>query len=137
MRRRVRMPTQPANSDWAARSDLASDELEGRGVGTQGLDQAAQYIAGQFAAAGLNTKLFEGTPFQRFKMTTGAELGTKNEVALVAPGKDGQPNTVLSLKLKVDFNPSALGGSASSTYRWYLSATASPTRMTNTTTTPT
>src|SRR5207244_9688490 len=34
---------------------LASDELEGRGVGTHGLDLAADYVAAQFTAPGLRT----------------------------------------------------------------------------------
>ena len=49
---------------------LASDELEGRGVGTKGLDLAAEYIAAQFVQAGLKTELFDGTPFQTFVMPT-------------------------------------------------------------------
>ena len=32
---------------------LASDDLEGRGVGTEGLNTASKYIHDQFAAAGL------------------------------------------------------------------------------------
>jgi len=32
---------------------LASDELQGRGNGTPGLERAADYIAGQFKASGL------------------------------------------------------------------------------------
>ena len=36
---------------------LASDQLEGRGVGTKGLDLAAEFIARQFAEAGLKTQL--------------------------------------------------------------------------------
>ena len=42
---------------------LASDALEGRGVGTAGLDKAADYIAGEFKRIGLKTNLFDGTPF--------------------------------------------------------------------------
>ena len=34
---------------------LASEELEGRGVGTKGIDLAAEYIAGRFAEYGLKT----------------------------------------------------------------------------------
>ena len=34
---------------------LSSDELEGRGVGTAGLDKAAEYIAQKFAEYGLRT----------------------------------------------------------------------------------
>src|SRR5579863_8035423 len=54
---------------------LASDELEGRGVGTKGLDQAADFIAGQFAAAGLKISVFDGGPFQKFNMVVATEQG--------------------------------------------------------------
>ena len=51
---------------------LASDELEGRGVGTKGIDQAAHYIADQFRRDGLKPlPTFDGY-FQRFEMNTGA-----------------------------------------------------------------
>ena len=43
---------------------LASDEFEGRGPGTKGIDLAADYIAKQFADAGLKTDLYDGSPFQ-------------------------------------------------------------------------
>jgi len=45
---------------------LSSDELEGRRLGSAGLDLAADYIAEQFKSAGLKTDLYEGTPFQKF-----------------------------------------------------------------------
>ncbi len=45
---------------------LSSDELEGRGLGSKGLDLAADYIAQQFKDIGLKTDLYDGTPFQRF-----------------------------------------------------------------------
>lgn len=45
---------------------LASDELKGRGIRTAGIDLAADYIADQFAQAGLRTDLFNGTPFHPF-----------------------------------------------------------------------
>ena len=51
---------------------LASDELEGRGVGTAGIDKAADFLATEFNKLGLKTDLFDGTPFQKFKITTGA-----------------------------------------------------------------
>lgn len=90
---------------------LASDELEGRGIGTRGLDLAADYIAAQFAEIGLTTELYEGTPFQTFNMSTGAKLGETNEVALVRTGDDAQSTERLELKLDDDFTPLALGGS--------------------------
>ena len=40
---------------------LASDELEGRGIGTKGLNKAADYIREQFKDAGLDVKIRPGT----------------------------------------------------------------------------
>ena len=65
---------------------LASDELDGRGVGTEGLDQAADYLASQFRELGLETEWFEDDgPFQKFTVTSKTELGAeeKNRLALV------------------------------------------------------
>jgi len=45
---------------------LSYDELEGRRLGSAGLDLAADYVAEQFKSAGLKTDLYEGTPFQKF-----------------------------------------------------------------------
>jgi Peptidase family M28/PDZ domain len=89
---------------------LASDELEGRGPGTKGIDLAAQYIADQFADAGLKTQLYDGTPFQKFNMVTGTELGKPNRAALVGPAVDGHAKKI-ELKLDQDFTPMAIGGS--------------------------
>ena len=54
-------------SDSAARmlediKILASDEFEGRGVGTAGLDKAADYVAEQFQQAGLDVSVVDGGP---------------------------------------------------------------------------
>jgi hypothetical protein len=90
---------------------LSSDALEGRGVGTQGLDLAAQYIANEFRDIGLKTDLFDGGPFQTFNVTTGAKLASPNELTLVGPaGEDGTPRRV-PLEIGKDFNPLAIGGS--------------------------
>ena len=52
---------------------LASDELEGRMIGTPGIEQAADYIAGTFSKLGLQPlPTFEGY-FQPFKMITRVE----------------------------------------------------------------
>jgi len=90
---------------------LASDELEGRGVGTQGLDRAADYVAGQFKELGLKTDVIDGGPFQKFKMTTGASLGPDNSLTLVAPAQGGKEPRQVELKLGEQFNPLAIGGS--------------------------
>ena len=93
---------------------LSSDALEGRGVGTNGLDKAADYIASEFAKAGLQTELFDGSPFQVFQEPADAELGPaeENTIQFVGPAGEGQdePQRV-SLELGADFNPMALGGS--------------------------
>jgi Zn-dependent M28 family amino/carboxypeptidase len=74
---------------------LASDALKGRGNGTPELDQAAEYIAALFKQAGLVPMGDNGTYFQNFEVTTGAELGPKNELEIA--GK--------SLKIDEDFVP--------------------------------
>jgi len=90
---------------------LASDELEGRGVGTKGLDVAADYIASQFREIGLKTDIYDGAPFQRFKMTTGASLGANNQLTFVGPGASPGEAKRIELKLGEQFNPLAIGGS--------------------------
>jgi hypothetical protein len=95
----------------AAVKYLASDELEGRGVGTHGIDLAADYIAQQFAALKLNTRLFDGTPFQKFKITADVQLGSPNQVSLVGPGDKAGTTKTISWKLGEDCNPLAIGGS--------------------------
>jgi len=93
---------------------LASDELEGRGVGTAGIDKAADFLAAEFNKLGLKTDLFDGTPFQKFKITTGAELGPNDANKLLLQGppeKEGAEPKKLDLALNKDFTPLAMGGS--------------------------
>jgi len=91
---------------------LASDELEGRGVGTQGIDRAADYIASQFAQAGLKTRLFDGSPFQTFRMTATATLGTNNQLVIQGPvPKEGGRPQRTELQLHADFVPLSMSGS--------------------------
>src|SRR5258708_34966724 len=61
---------------------LASDELKGRGDGSPELDRAADYIAEQFRLAGLSPAGGANSYFQGFEITTGAELGAKNEFSV-------------------------------------------------------
>lgn len=63
---------------------LASEDLAGRGNGSPGLDAAAEYIAKQFGAAGLEPSGDDGTFFQRFDMITGLSLQPGNAVTLHA-----------------------------------------------------
>lgn len=85
---------------------LSSDELEGRGVGTEGLNKAAEYLAGEFKKLGLKTELFDGTPFQKFEITVSTEMGPKEQNVLALEGPEKH-----ELKLGSDFNPLAAGGS--------------------------
>jgi len=60
---------------------LASEEMKGRGNGSEELNQAADYIARRFRAFGLRPG-GEGRSFlQHFMMTVGAKLGTGNALA--------------------------------------------------------
>ena len=54
---------------------LADDALEGRGAGTNGARCAAQYIADQFEAIGLERAGLNGSYFQGFPIRAGAVLG--------------------------------------------------------------
>ena len=92
---------------------LAAPEREGRGPGTKGIDQAAEWVAAQLAAAGLDTTVIGESPYQRFPMTLEAKLGAAdaNTAELVGPaGPDGQP-VLRPLELGKDFTPLAAGGS--------------------------
>ena len=77
---------------------LASDEYEGRGVGTDGLEKAAEYIRSEFEKAGLDVTADGGDPFQEFEITTGSELTSPNNLTLRGP--DGEE---LELGFDVDF----------------------------------
>lgn len=91
---------------------LSSDQLQGRGVGTQGIDLAADYIARQFSELGLKTDLFDGTPMQKFKLTTSNEMGPNNKLMLVGPpGENGKPPESIELKSGKDFSPLAASSS--------------------------
>src|SRR5688500_1049198 len=61
---------------------LASEDLEGRGNGSSGLETAAEYIAKRFRDAGLEPAGDGGTFFQRFEMTTGMSVEAGNSVTL-------------------------------------------------------
>ncbi len=56
---------------------LAAPEMKGRASGSPELEKAAQYIAGQFRAAGLQP-LVGKSYLQPFTLTTGATLGSGN-----------------------------------------------------------
>jgi len=93
---------------------LSSDKLEGRGLGTKGIDVAADYLADQFRQLnryGVKTELWDGAPFQKFKVAVDADLGPNNYMALVGPpkGKNGKPRKI-ELVLGRDYTPLAISG---------------------------
>jgi hypothetical protein len=63
---------------------LASDELEGRGIGTAGLDRAADFIADEFKQMGLKPPPNQSSDFQPFEMKTATEIGPKTSLAVDA-----------------------------------------------------
>jgi hypothetical protein len=83
---------------------LASDDCEGRGPGTRGIDKAADYVAEQFKKAGLKPAVGDSY-FQPFTIKANVldEPGR-----LVLKGPQGQ---TVTLKQGVQFWPMALGGS--------------------------
>src|SRR5437588_3091534 len=65
---------------------LASDLLEGRGVGTRGGDLATEYIASQFALMGAKPSGDNGTYFQRVPLV-GAATEPSATLSAEASGK--------------------------------------------------
>ncbi len=67
---------------------LAADEMQGRVPGSAGLDKAADYIAQEFANAGLKPGGDNGTYFQSFKIKAenGKQVTVKNVLGVI-PGK--------------------------------------------------
>jgi len=78
---------------------LASPELEGRGVATQGINKAADFIAGEFKKAGLQPASPDGSYFLPFTMP-GATLNGPASLVLHSPG-----GREIVLRPGVDFQP--------------------------------
>jgi hypothetical protein len=64
---------------------LSSDECQGRGVTTAGINLAATYIAEQFKQAGLQPGGVDNGYFQPFTMHGNAKLGAPNTLGLRGP----------------------------------------------------
>lgn len=64
---------------------LASDELQGRGNGSPGMEQAARFLAEEFRRIGLEPGGSDGTFFQPFTITTGQNLGPDNRLEIRGP----------------------------------------------------
>ena len=85
---------------------LASDELEGRGPGTKGINLAAKFIEEQFAKAGLAVDRVAGGSLQKFELTTGAKLTEPASLQLLGPN-----NERIDLKLGEDCEACSFSGS--------------------------
>ena len=89
---------------------LSSKEVGGRPIGSKGIDLAAEQIASQFRAYGVNTTLLAGTPFQKFSATMALHVGKKNRLTLAAPTKPSAKPELFELKMGEDFGPLSAGG---------------------------
>ena len=74
---------------------LSSDEMQGRASGSFELELAADYIAEQFREAGLTPAGDDGSYFQSFEVTIGAEVGFGNILRLGG----------IALRINEDFVP--------------------------------
>jgi hypothetical protein len=91
---------------------LAGEECAGRGVGTPGIDKAAEHIAASFKASGLQPGLPDGY-FQPFSFPGRTRLGTPNAAKLTLKNKD-------AAELKTAEDYSVLGTSASGRFQGEL-----------------
>jgi hypothetical protein len=85
---------------------LASDECEGRGVTTVGINKAADYIVQEFRKAGLKPAPGQTGFFQPFEIPGQAKLGKPN--TLVLRGPQGQS---MELRLQDDFTVTGFSAS--------------------------
>ncbi len=106
---RLHAADDPASVEARMRKDitfLASDECEGRGVGTKGIELAADYIANEFRKAGLKPAGTEGSYFQPFALTAPPKPGSPNWLRLKGPlGQE------IELKIAHHFRPMGLSDS--------------------------
>ena len=83
---------------------LAADDLKGRGNGSEGLERAADYIAEQFKATGLQPGV-NGSWFQPFVLDAGLSIGPTNTLSFQSRGR------TVTLSLGTSYYPLAASGS--------------------------
>src|SRR5262249_28535190 len=83
---------------------LAADAREGRAPGTQGIEAAADYIAGVFKRAGLKAAPGADGYFQPFTIGGAPSLGANPSLAF-----HGSGGKALSGAFKTEFSPLAIG----------------------------
>jgi hypothetical protein len=96
---------QPASQELARKSIqlLSSDDMEGRGIGTNGLESAANYIASYFEGLGLKPPPEQKSYFDPFTYSTVKGVGPKTRLN----------NDQRAWKAGDDFNPLALSAEES------------------------
>lgn len=86
---------------------LASDELKGRDVGSEGIATAGEFIVKRFDELGVKTDSFDGSAYQEFTLPGPAEMGAPEQNFLTVTGPDYSQNFVLGETV----NPLSLGSS--------------------------
>src|SRR6266581_6202588 len=105
---------------------LASDALEGRRTGTQGANDAANYIAGEFGRFGLRPGMEAARPartrgenrakfLQPFPYVSKVELGKNNALTITAHGVLDSPKMTSRQTLRVGEDWMPLGFSTNAT----------------------
>ena len=90
-----------ADSLMAHIKALSSDEMRGRGNGTPELERAAEYIAAQFKAAGVQPGGKNQEYFQPFQLVAGLTLGKQNQLTIERNGRR------ISFALGIGYSPLA------------------------------
>jgi len=85
--------------DWVAY--LSSDDLEGRGTGEEGIDEAQDFIAAAFEKYGVEPAGDDGTFFQNFTVHLGNAIGRGTRMSI---GTDRR-RTRRRVRLREDFVP--------------------------------
>lgn len=86
---------------------LSADEMEGRGPGTRGLEQAGDYVRDEFRRLGLKSGPADGSYRQPFEVSVGSRT-VATQTSLTLRGPEGQ---AWKLELGRDFQALAAGGS--------------------------
>ena len=90
---------------------LASDELRGRGVGDESINQAAQFLSQRMSAIGLEVDSLGGSPLQPFDVVLGAHpADAKDNRLTVKQVKEASKPT--SISLGEGFSPMAIGSAS-------------------------
>jgi Zn-dependent M28 family amino/carboxypeptidase len=91
------------NGDVAARlkqtvETLSAPSMQGRGVGTDGLQQSAELIRAAFRSAGLKSGAADGSFFQQFPYTdksSGKEISLRNIIGILQPADASVRETIV------------------------------------------